>query len=98
MSGVGDPDRTAGVLNALLEHPDQTDPQSRAAAVAALVSVAPNSQATLQAVLDEGVKGGRFEHFNILASANPFPPELGPAVVAAIHELQAQPGPLCPDS
>jgi len=59
--------------------------------ISALVSVAPNSQATLRAVLDEGLRRGQFEHFNILASANPFPFELAPAVVTAIHELQDQP-------
>lgn len=88
---VGDPDRTAGVMHALLEHPDQTDAHSRAAAVSALVWVAPGLPATLQVVLDDGVRRGQFEHFNILASVNPFPSELAPTVVTAIHELQAQP-------
>ena len=51
LTSVGNPDRTAAVLSALLEHPDQTDPYSRAAAVSALVSIAPGSLQTLQATV-----------------------------------------------
>jgi len=91
LKGVGDPVRTAEVLTVLLEHPDQTDPHSRAAAVSALVRVAPGSRVTLQAVLDEGVRERQFGHFYILASTNPFPSELAPAVVTAIHDLQGEP-------
>lgn len=91
LRGVGDPVRTAGVMNALLEHPDETDPRSRAAALSALVSVAPGLPTTLQVVLDDGVRRGQFEHFRILAAADPFPPELAPAVVTAIHELKNDP-------
>ena len=91
LTSVGNPDRTAAVLSALLEHPDQTDPYSRAAAVSALVSIAPGSLQTLQAILDEGIRGEQLEYFNTLESVNPFPPELAPAVVTAIHKLQGQP-------
>ena len=91
LRSVGDPGRTAAVLGALLEHSDQIDPDSRAAAVSALVSVAPGSLPTLQGIVDEGVRGEQFEYFNTLESVNPFPPELVPAVVAAIHKLQDRP-------
>ena len=92
LTSVGSPERTAAVLSALLEHPEQTDPYSRAAAVSGLVSVAPGSLQTLQAILDEAVRGEKLEYFNTLESVNPFPPELAPAVVTAIHKLQGQPG------
>jgi hypothetical protein len=92
LRSVGDPGRTAAVLNALLEHSDQTDPYWRTAAVSALVAVAPDSVSTLQVILDEGVRRGQFNYFNILESVNPFPSELAPAVVVAIHKLQDQPG------